>query len=144
VWYQYSPARGGEYPRKHLKNYAGTLQVDGYAGFEALFVPPAPNVPANIVEVSCWAHVRKGFFDLYEANQSPTAKEAIERINALYASETAIRGESAEVRLAMRQKHAVPQLVELHAWMSQVRTEVENGSALALRVRNGTVIRATA
>jgi len=56
VWYQYSPGRGGEYPRKHLKNYAGTLQVDGYAGFEALFVPPAPNVPANIVEVSCWAH----------------------------------------------------------------------------------------
>lgn len=36
VWYQYSPGRGGEYPRKHLKNYAGTLQVDGYAGFEAL------------------------------------------------------------------------------------------------------------
>jgi len=32
------------------------LQVDGYAGFEALFMPPAPNVPANIVEVSCWAH----------------------------------------------------------------------------------------
>jgi len=47
---------------------------------------------------------RRGFFDLYEAIQSPTAKEAIERIDALYAIETAIRGESAEVRLAMRQK----------------------------------------
>jgi transposase len=31
----------------------------------------------------------------------------------------------------MRQKHAVPLLVELYAWMVQVRTEVENGSALA-------------
>jgi transposase len=56
VWYQYSPGRAGEYPQKHLKNYAGTLQVDAYAGFEALFVPSAPNVPSNIVEVSCWAH----------------------------------------------------------------------------------------
>ena len=131
VWYQYSPGRGGEYPRKHLKNYAGTLQVDGYAGFEALFVPLAPNVPAKIIEVGCWSHVRRGFFDLYEAIRSPTAKEALERIGALYAIETAIHGESAEVRLAMRQKHAVPLLMELHAWMVQVRTEVENGSALA-------------
>jgi len=131
VWYQYSPGRSGEYPRKHLKNYAGTLQVDAYAGFEALFVPPAPNVPAKIVEVSCWSHVRRYFFDLYKANQSPTAKEAIERIDGLYAIETAIRGESAEVRLGVRQKHAAPLLVKLHTWMVQARAEVENGSALA-------------
>lgn len=31
----------------------------------------------------------------------------------------------------MRLKHAVPTLEELHAWMVKVRTEVENGSALA-------------
>ena len=131
VWYQYSPGRSGAYPRKHLKSYVGNLQVDGYAGFEAMFVPPAPNVPSNIVEVSCWAHVRRGFFDLYEAIGSPTAQEAIERIQALYTIETAIRGESADVRRAMRQEHAVPLLAELHSWMVQVRTEVENGSALA-------------
>ena len=131
VWYQYSPGRAGEYPQKHLKSYAGTLQVDGYAGFEALFVPPSPNVPAKIIEAGCWAHVRRGFFDLYEANQSPTAQEALERIKALYTIETAIRGQSAEVRLAMRQEHAVPLLAELHVWMIQVRTEVENASALA-------------
>ena len=131
VWYQYSPGRSGEYPQKHLKDYVGKLQVDGYAGFEAMFVPPAPGASSDIVEVNCWAHVRRGFFDLYEAIGSPTAKEAIERIKALYAIETAIRGESAEVRQAMRQEHAVPLLAELHGWMVQVRTQVENGSALA-------------
>ena len=131
VWYQYSPGRSGEYPQKHLKHYVGKLQVDAYAGFEAMFVPPAPNVPSNIIEISCWAHVRRGFFELYEANQSLTAKEAIERIKALYTIETAIRGESADIRRAMRQKHAVPLLAELHGWMVQVRTEVENGSAIA-------------
>lgn len=131
VWYQYSPGRAGKYPQKHLKDYIGTLQVDGYAGFEAMFVPPAPDVSSNIVEVGCWAHVRRGFFDLYEANQSPTAKEILDRIGALYTIETAIRGESADVRWTMRQKHAVPLLEQLHGWMVQVRTEVENGSALA-------------
>jgi transposase len=35
------------------------------------------------------------------------------------------------VRLVARQKHAAPMLEELHAWMVQARTEVENGSALA-------------
>jgi hypothetical protein len=49
----------------------------------------------------------------------------------LYDIEDAIRGEPAEVRLAVRQKHTVPMLEELHAWMVKVRTEVENGSALA-------------
>ena len=131
VRYQYSPSRAGEYPQKHLKHYAGTLQVDGYAGYDALFVPPAPNVAAKVIEAGCWAHVRRGFFDLYEANRSPTAKEAIERIKALYVIETAIRGESAEVRLAMREEYAIPLLEELHVWMMQVRTEVENASALA-------------
>jgi len=131
VWYQYSPGRSGKYPQRHLKNYIGTLQVDGYAGFEAMFVPPTPNVPSNIVEVNCWAHVRRGFFDLHEAIGSPTAKEALERIQGLYTIETAIRGESAEVRRAMRQEHAVPLLAKLHLWMVQARTEVENGSALA-------------
>ena len=131
VWYQYSPGRAGAYPRRHLKSYAGTLQVDGYAGFEALFAASAPNVPARITEVGCWAHVRRGFFDLREATSSPTAKEALDRIGLLYGVEEAIRGEPAEVRLAVRLKHAVPMIEELHAWMVKVRTEVENGSALA-------------
>ncbi len=131
VWYQYSPNRNGEHPQRHLEHYVGKLQVDAYAGFEALFVPPAPNVPANIVEVGCWSHVRRGFFDLHVATQSPTAKEALERIGQLYGIEEEIRGESAEVRVAVRQKHAAPLLEELHAWMVQVRTEVDNGSALA-------------
>jgi transposase len=56
VWYQYSSSREGVHPQRHLKSYAGKLQVDGYAGYEALFVPPKPDVPARIIEIGCWAH----------------------------------------------------------------------------------------
>ena len=84
AWYRYSPDRKGHHPQRHLRTYQGKLQVDAYAGFEALFVPPAPDRPANIVEVACWAHVRRGLFDLYEAKKSPTAKEALDRIGKLY------------------------------------------------------------
>ena len=37
--YFYSPDRGGEHPAAHLANFAGFLQADGYAGFEALYKP---------------------------------------------------------------------------------------------------------
>jgi hypothetical protein len=131
VWYRYSPSWHGRYPQKHLATYRGTLQVDGYAGFEPLFVPPAPHEAARIQEVSCFAHLRRKYFDLYEAMKSPTAKEALERIGKLYEIETAIRGQSPEKRHAVRQKHAVPLLESLHAWMIQTRIQVENKSALA-------------
>ena len=131
AWYRYSPDRGGEHPQRHLKSYRGKLQVDAYAGFEALFVPPSPDRPANIVEVACWAHVRRGLFELYEAKKSPTAKEALDRIGKLYEIEAAIRGQSAELRLAARQRHSVPLLNELHRWMLATRTKVENKSELA-------------
>ena len=131
VWYQYSPDRKGKHPQEHLRTYRGKLQVDAYAGFEALFVPPGPNLPANILEIACWAHARRGLFDLYEATKSPTAKEAIDRIRKLYDIEDEIRGQSAELRLAARTKYSVPLLDELHQWMIATRTKVENKSALA-------------
>jgi transposase len=131
VWYQYSPNRKGEHPQRHLATYAGKLQVDAYAGFEALFVPPGPKVPARILEIACWAHVRRGLFDLHEATQSPTAKEALDRIGPLYDLEEEIRGQSADARRAARQLRAVPLLNALHAWMIDTRAQVENKSTLA-------------
>lgn len=131
VWYRYSPSWHGRYPQQHLATYRGKLQVDGYAGFEALFVPSTPQEAARVQEVSCFAHARRKLFDIYEATKSPTVKEAIERIGKLYEIETAIRGQSPEARHGARQKDAVPVLVALHAWMVQVRSQVENKSALA-------------
>ena len=31
VWFQYSPDRQGEHPQRHLKNFSGILQADGFA-----------------------------------------------------------------------------------------------------------------
>ena len=43
------------------------------------------------MEIACFAHLRRKFFDLYEALNSPVAQEALERIRLLYEIETAIR-----------------------------------------------------
>ncbi len=131
VWYRYSPSWHGKYPQAHLATYEGKLQVDGYAGFNPLFVPSAPNKPARVLEIACWAHGRRGFFDLYDARRCPTSKEALERIGALYRIEDTIRGQSAEVRLRVRQQHAVPVLDALRAWMIEKAARTEKKSELA-------------
>ena len=35
VWFAYTPDRKGEHPQAHLSKFTGTLQADGYAGFDA-------------------------------------------------------------------------------------------------------------
>jgi transposase len=131
VWYQYAPTWHGKYPQKHLAHFNGKLQVDGYAGFEPLFIPTKPGVPARAEEISCWAHARRHFFDLYEALKSPLAKEALDRIGLLYQIEDRIRGRSPEMRRAARQKHAVPLLNVLHVWMIESLSQIDNKSDLA-------------
>jgi transposase len=131
VWYQYSPTWHGKHPLKHLARFTGKLQVDGYAGFEAMFIPSSPGAAARAEEISCWAHARRPFFELYKAVKSPLAKEALERIGALYQIEDYIRGCSPEVRRASRQKYAVPLLNALHAWMIETVSQLDNKSVLA-------------
>jgi len=132
VWYQYSPTWHAKHPLKHLARFTGKLQADGYAGFEALFIPSSPGVPARVEEISCWAHSRRYFFELYVAVKSPTAKEALDRIGALYQVEDYIRGCSPEDRRAARQKYAVPLLDAMHAWMVETVSQLDSKSNLAI------------
>jgi transposase len=131
AWYRYSPSWHGKYPQQHLASFAGKLQVDAYAGFDPLFVATQPNVAARVVEIACFAHVRRKFFDLYGAQRSPIAKEALDRIGKLYEIETAIRGRSAPTRQAQRQEHAVPVLAALHVWMIETAAQIDKSCALA-------------
>ncbi len=50
VWFAYSPDRKGEHPAKHLNDFKGILQADGYAGFDRLYAS------GEIYEAACWAH----------------------------------------------------------------------------------------
>jgi transposase len=129
VWLAYSPDRKGVHPRTHLKDFNGVLQADGYAGFDRLFNEVDPQHP--IQEAACWAHVRRKFYDIHVATQSPLALEALNRIAELYAIEEQIRGQLPEVRQQVRAARASTKLGELHAWMIQTRTSLSKKSDLA-------------
>jgi len=60
VWFAYSPDRKGEHPRRHLKDFIGVLQADGYAGFDRLYNDLDPQHP--IKEAACWAQYPESGF----------------------------------------------------------------------------------
>ena len=124
VLYRYSPDRRGEHPQSHLRAFTGTLQADGYGGFAALYRD------GRVHEAACWAHARRKFFDVYAADRSPTAAEALRRIGTLYDIERKIRGRTPAERAAHRQAHAVPVVSELYAWMNQLLRTVSVKSPL--------------
>jgi transposase len=125
VLFRYAPDRSGERPREHLASFSGVLQADAYAGFGHLYKD------GRIREAACWAHARRGFYDLHQATNSPIAFEALERIRALYDIEARIRGKPPEERKAMRQEESAPLLESLREWLRHTLTRVSKKSQLA-------------
>jgi transposase len=125
AWYRYTPTREGLHPREHLKLFAGTLQADGYSGFEGL------TAGGRIRIAACWAHARRKFYDYFEATRSPLADEALKRIAVLYGIEDEIRGQPPDARRTVRQARAGPLLAQLRQWMEQTLTQVSAKSELA-------------
>src|SRR5712664_4706711 len=111
VWFAYTPDRKGEHPQTHLSKFKGTLQADGYAGFEQIYAT------GNIQEAACWAHVRRKFYDIHVAHKSPAAEEALKRIGELYAVESDINGRSPDERREIRNARSRPLLGSLKQWL---------------------------
>ena len=65
---------------------------------------------------------------------TPVAKEALDRIAALYAIEKAVRGKLPAARLAVRQREAVPLLASLESWMRSTLATVSAKSDMAAAI----------
>lgn len=129
VWFAYSPDRKGEHPQRHLADFRGILQADGYAGFSKIYDG------GRVREAACWAHVRRKFVDLDELHKSPVAADMIERIGALYAIEQEIRGRPPDERCAVRQERSRPLLATMKAWLEQTLPTLSQKSATAKAIR---------
>ena len=125
VLFRYAPDRRGERPGEHLKAFTGILQADAYSGFSHLYDND------RIREAACWAHARRAFYDIHQANNSPIAAEALKRIGELYAIEADIRGSPPKHRADVRHARARPRLEDLRAWLRQTLARLSKKSELA-------------
>jgi len=121
--------RKGEHPEGHLSGYKGWVHADGYSGFNGVFGDNKAS------EMACMAHVRRKFVDIFAAQGSAIAEEAIKRIAELYAVEKEARGKPPEERAAHRQADAKPIFDALEEWLHAQLPKISGKSPLAKAIR---------
>jgi transposase len=137
--YTYAPSRGAEVPRRLLEGFQGTLQTDGYAGYDEVGGQP------GIVHVGCWVHARRKFDEAVKSlpvagrkaptDKAPLALEALRQIGELYRIERTLADATSEERLRARNAHTRPLIEALRTWLDaslpRVAPQTLTGKALA-------------
>lgn len=122
VVFDYRTTRSAdEILREYLTDYRGSVQTDGYIGYETLS-------ELSATHAGCWAHVRRKFVEVVQAVQKArkgkerrggSADEALLKIRRLYEIER--EGKDRKLTGAelfqLRQKHSLPLLKEFRAWL---------------------------
>jgi transposase len=109
--------RGRDGPKYFLKDYRQVLLADAYGGYNGV-------VAGNeITRAGCWAHMKRKVIDA-EKTAPEIAREAVERVRALYAIERQSKDASVEERLKLRKQQSAPLLVQLRerllTWKEQL------------------------
>ncbi len=122
IAFHYTPTHCREGPAAILANFQGSLQVDAHSVYDELFVG------GRIVEVDCWMHARRKFFDARTVDRV-RAETALAHIGRLYAVEreieTSLAGAWRELPreerfahiAAARQERARPVLDRYFSWL---------------------------
>src|SRR5450432_2956349 len=109
--------RGRDGPKYFLKDYRQVLLADAYGGYNGV-------VAGNeITRAGCWAHMKRKVIDA-EKTAPEIAREAVERVRALYVVEKQCKDASVEERLKLRQEESAPVLAllreKLLEWKEQL------------------------
>lgn len=81
------------------------------------------------------AHTRRKFHDIYQANASPAAQQALQHIQRLYHYETEARNLSPPERLAYRQRHMDPTPEQFERWLRGQFEVVSPNSVIIKAIR---------
>ena len=122
ILYEYTPDRTRDGPANWLKDYKGYLQADAYGAYDGIYA-------TGVIEVACWAHCRRHFFDAKDTD-SARAAAMLGMVQDLYAVEDLAQariamtvnctGEQADaIRRQLRQEKAVPVLAKIKAWLDR-------------------------
>jgi len=120
IVYDYTPTRSGQGPLGWLGIWKGFLQADAYAGYDKLYAR------GDVLEVACWAHARRKFFDATESDPA-RALWMLEMIRRLYA----VEAENAQDLLVRRQSQSAPILEQIRLWLTEQQTQVLPRSPIA-------------
>lgn len=116
VVFDFTPGRGRDGPVRFLGDFRGHLQVDAYSGYDAVLRK------GTVVEVGCWAHTRRYFFEALDTAKE-IATDAIAAIRVLYdvEREAKDRGLDAATTRQLRQERSKPVLDQMLPWLQELK-----------------------
>jgi transposase len=125
VLFNYDASRSQDVPVRLLEGFSGTLQTDGYAGYNKVCQDN------GITRIGCWDHARRKFVEASKAapakkkgGKASKADVAIGKIRKLYRIEDKIQTLSTAEKSAARQELSLPILADLKDWLEQNITRV--------------------
>lgn len=117
-------------------------EADAFSGYDGIYL----DAQGAIVEVACWAHARRKFFESRDSD-SQRANLALARIRQLYEIERRVLeriagdwrdrplSERAAQIAAIRQQDSRPILAEFRTWLDEQSTQVLPKSPIAAALR---------
>jgi hypothetical protein len=129
VVFDFTPNRSREGPIRFLGDYQGYVQADAYSGYDEFFRK------GDAVEVGCWAHTRRKFYDAKETDPL-RAEHMLALIGELYAVERQAKEEEylPEQLLNARQTKSRDNLGRIKAlldvWVVEVLPKSPIGKAI--------------
>jgi len=130
VVFTYTPSRSRDGPMEFLKGWGKDervyLQADAFGGYDGIYRGEAGG---QVVEVACWAHGRRKFYDARHADAA-ISTQALAYIRLLYDVEDLAR-QSAErnktdlalERYRLRQEKSVPLLEQFKSWLESQQAQ---------------------
>lgn len=123
IIFEYAPDRTNTWPIAWLEGFTGFLQADAYSGYDAIYKL------GKVIEVGCWAHARRKFFDARQTDSLRSAR-MLEMVQQLYkveqdaakaiaAMKDATPRQAEQIRLELRQSQSVPVLEKIKAWLDE-------------------------
>ena len=127
--YDFTENRARDGPASFLNGFEGYLHADAYGGYDHIYLGSND----SILEVACWAHARRKFFDA--THSSPReAHQILEWVGQLYDIEDRARESSDQARQAIRKQEADPVLDRIERYLAELERRALPKSALGKAV----------
>lgn len=125
VLFRFTPKNDGDAVARVLEGFKGLLHVDASQVYHELYRQSG----GELVEVGCWAHARRGFFEPLTTDRE-RALVGIGLIGLLYEAQREATDSTGVVDGAKRAAAARPILDRIFAWASEERARVESGTRI--------------
>lgn len=129
VIFDYRPNRSRAGPSDFLKDFKGTLQIDGYEGYAEIITKN------SLIRAACMDHVRRRFEKAlgYDAER---ATHALNIMREWYALERDAKEKelSAEDKLSMRREKIKPSMEHFKIWMQEQLKQVLPKSPIGIAI----------